>query len=57
MAFAYRGERYRIGAAWSVDGIKWTRIDDAMGLDRQPQAGTAKWFVTLRFSGIAIGSG
>jgi hypothetical protein len=32
MAFACRGERYRIGAAWSIDGVNWTRIDAAMGL-------------------------
>jgi|KBSSwiStaDraftv2_1062776.scaffolds.fasta_scaffold13742_7 hypothetical protein len=32
MAFACRGERYRIGAAWSADGVNWTRIDAAMGL-------------------------
>ncbi len=32
MAFACRGERYRIGAASSPDGVRWTRIDAAMGL-------------------------
>jgi hypothetical protein len=34
MGLACRGPYYRIGAAWSDDGIKWTRIDDSMGLDR-----------------------
>ena len=33
MCFACRGERYRIGAAWSQDGVAWTRIDAALGLD------------------------
>ncbi len=33
MGFACRGERYRIGSASSVDGVHWTRIDAAMGLD------------------------
>jgi hypothetical protein len=32
MAFACRGERYRIGAASSPDGVHWTRLDAAMGL-------------------------
>lgn len=32
MAFACRGERYRIGAAWSPDAVNWTRCDDVMGL-------------------------
>lgn len=32
MCFAYRGERYRIGAAWSRDGSNWSRIDAATGL-------------------------
>jgi hypothetical protein len=32
MCFACRGERYRIGAASSDDGINWIRIDPAMGL-------------------------
>jgi hypothetical protein len=33
MCFACRGERYRIGAAWSTDGRTWARIDSIMGLD------------------------
>lgn len=33
MAFACRGERYRIGVASSDDGSNWTRLDAAMGLD------------------------
>lgn len=32
MCFACRGERYRVGAASSNDGVVWTRIDSAMGL-------------------------
>ncbi len=32
MCFAYRGERYRIGAAWSGDQRTWRRIDAGMGL-------------------------
>jgi hypothetical protein len=32
MAFACRGDYYRIGAATSLDGVNWRRIDDAMGL-------------------------
>ena len=31
-AFACRGDRYRIGAASSVDGVNWTRFDHTMGL-------------------------
>jgi hypothetical protein len=37
MAFACRGERYRIGAASSPDGVRWTRIDAAMGLTPSSQ--------------------
>jgi hypothetical protein len=32
MCFACRGERYRIGAAVSADGVNWTRADARMGL-------------------------
>lgn len=32
MCFACRGERYRIGAAWSRDGLNWTRADETFGL-------------------------
>ncbi|WP_156382198.1 MULTISPECIES: hypothetical protein [unclassified Aureimonas] len=32
MAFACRGERYRIGAAVSLDGETWQRADDVYGL-------------------------
>ena len=32
MCFACRGDRYRVGAALSNDGVFWTRIDAAMGL-------------------------
>jgi hypothetical protein len=32
MCFACRGERYRIGAAWSKDWHAWTRVDSTMGL-------------------------
>ena len=34
MCFSCRGDHYRIGCASSTDGIKWTRIDATMGLDR-----------------------
>jgi hypothetical protein len=34
MVFACRGEHYRIGCAHSTDGRKWTRVDEAMGLDK-----------------------
>ncbi len=37
MCFACRGERYRIGAAVSYDGITWTRRDAAMGLGPSQQ--------------------
>jgi hypothetical protein len=33
MCFACRGERYRIGAALSDDGLNWTRLDESMGLN------------------------
>jgi hypothetical protein len=33
MWFSYRGEHYRIGYAWSEDGIHWTRRDDLAGID------------------------
>jgi hypothetical protein len=32
IGFACRGDRYRIGAASSADGVNWTRLDAAMGL-------------------------
>jgi predicted GH43/DUF377 family glycosyl hydrolase len=32
MCFACRGENYRLGAASSVDGVNWTRLDPTMGL-------------------------
>ena len=34
MCFACRGDHYRIGCAYSRDGLKWTRIDEVMGLDK-----------------------
>ena len=37
MCFACRGERYRIGCAWSKDGLAWTRIDASMGLHPSAQ--------------------
>jgi hypothetical protein len=33
MSFATRGESYRLGGAWSADGIRWERTDATMGLD------------------------
>ena len=33
MWFSYRGQQYRIGYAWSEDGIRWTRRDDLAGID------------------------
>jgi hypothetical protein len=36
MCFACRGDRYRIGAAWSSDAIHWVRIDQEMGLSSSP---------------------
>ena len=32
MCFASRGEHYRIGAAWSIDGEHWRRLDAVMEL-------------------------
>jgi len=32
MCFACRGDKYRLGAASSGDGVTWTRLDDKMGL-------------------------
>jgi hypothetical protein len=37
MWFAVRGEQYRIGYAESVDGLRWSRHDDAAGL--RPEGG------------------
>ena len=33
MWYAYRGQRYRIGYAESADGLAWSRLDDARGLE------------------------
>jgi len=33
MWFSYRGAEYRIGYAWSENGIDWTRRDDLAGID------------------------
>lgn len=33
MWYSYRGKSYRIGYAWSADGIRWTRRDDLAGID------------------------
>jgi hypothetical protein len=33
MWYSYRGRSYRIGYAWSEDGIRWTRRDDLVGID------------------------
>lgn len=33
MWFSYRGEQYRIGYAWSRNGLDWTRRDDLAGID------------------------
>jgi hypothetical protein len=33
MWFSYRGDAYRIGYAWSEDGVSWTRRDDLAGID------------------------
>lgn len=33
MWYAYRGNRYRIGYAESVDGLQWQRLDDQAGID------------------------
>lgn len=32
MWYSYRGPAYRIGYAWSADGITWTRRDDLAGI-------------------------
>lgn len=32
MCFACRGDRYRVGAAWSTDGLRWNRADETFGL-------------------------
>ncbi len=36
MWYSYRGARYRIGYAWSDDGVRWTRRDDLAGIDVSP---------------------
>jgi hypothetical protein len=36
MWYSHRGHRYRIGYAWSEDGIRWTRRDDRAGIDVSP---------------------
>ena len=33
MWFSYRGAQYRIGYAWSENGVDWTRRDDLAGID------------------------
>ncbi len=33
MWYSWRGDRYRLGYAESLDGLKWTRLDDEAGLD------------------------
>ena len=33
MWYSYRGQAYRIGYAWSDDGIRWVRRDDLAGID------------------------
>jgi len=33
MWYSYRGGAYRIGYAWSSDGVRWTRRDDLAGID------------------------
>ena len=33
MWYSYRGAQYRIGYAWSDDGVRWTRRDDLAGID------------------------
>jgi hypothetical protein len=33
MGFATRGRCYRLGGAWSADGVRWDRTDATMGLD------------------------
>jgi hypothetical protein len=39
MWFSHRGDRYRIGYAWSADGIVWERRDDLAGIT----VSTAGW--------------
>jgi len=36
MWYSYRGTQYRIGYAWSDDGVRWTRRDDLAGIDVSP---------------------
>jgi hypothetical protein len=36
MWYSYRGAAYRIGYAWSEDGIRWMRRDDLAGIDLGP---------------------
>jgi transposase len=36
MWYSYRGPEYRIGYAWSADGVRWTRRDDLAGIDVSP---------------------
>ena len=36
MWYSYRGALYRIGYAWSDDGIRWTRRDDLARIDVSP---------------------
>jgi len=33
MWYSYRGSRYRVGYAWSEDGVRWNRRDDLAGID------------------------
>src|SRR5262245_17270250 len=37
MWFCARGKAYRIGYAESTDGIAWTRMDEAVGIDVSPE--------------------
>lgn len=37
MWYSVRGAEYRIGYAWSADGVAWTRRDDLVGLDVGPE--------------------
>lgn len=36
MWFSYRGAAYRIGYAWSEDGVRWVRRDDLAGIGVSP---------------------
>lgn len=36
MWYSYRGRAYRIGYAWSTDGVRWTRRDDLAAIDVAP---------------------